>query len=314
MALSELDLSDHSLRSIVAQLAHLRAAYGDVFAAPELVEPNGTYFPDAFSVDPEGIHRLLERMATYAPLSAELGLKLAFVENEPDAKAGGGCGSGACAPGDRPKEIARGTAIETEDGYAVLVNVADVAEPALLTTTLARSLGRVVLFEADEEIDPREEAALAELTAVASGFGLLLLNGACLYKKSCGGMRRHQGTVLSVEELAMALALFVRAAEVRPATVKRHLEVTQREAFELALDFVDGQPKLVEALRSAPETLEDGVFTLEEKKGFFSRLLSSKKEEPDLGASPPPARQRSEEEQRRIAEMRALVDEALQEP
>jgi hypothetical protein len=148
---------------------------------------------------------------------------------------------------------------------------------------------------------------------VACGFGVLLLNGACVYKKGCGGMRRHQGTFLGVEELALAVALFVRMNEKKAGAVRRHLQVTQKEAFDAALDWVDGQPKLVRTLVDHPERLADGVFALEEKKGLFSRLLARKREdEPPTSIAVRP-KERTEEERRRIQETKALVDEALQE-
>jgi hypothetical protein len=310
-----MELSDDALRSIVAHLAHVRAAYGEVLADTALVEPNGEYFPDEFRLEPAAIERLMRRMMTYAPLSTELEVEVAYIEPEGEG-GGGGCGSGACGPGDAPKQAARGGAVETEDGYAVLLASSDVGEPKLLTASLARSMGRLVLFEADEEVDPRVEGALSELTAVASGLGVLLLNGACVYKKGCSGMRRHQGTFLGVEELALACALFVRVAGHKPGAVRRHLEVTQREAFDLALDWVDGQPKLVRTLTDEPALLADGVFALEEKKGLLARLLARKRD----ADGPPvelsvarPARERSPEELRRIQETKALVEEALQE-
>lgn len=315
-----MELSEDAIRSIVAHLAHLRAEYGEVLAEPELVEPNGEYFPDDFSLDPAGVDRVLRRMLTYAPLSDDLDVALGFVEAE-GGGGGGGCGSGACGTGGgAAKAAAHPTAVETDDGYGVLLNVADAGEPTLLTTSLARSIGRVVLFEADEDVDARDEGALAELTAVACGFGVIVLEGACVYKKGCGGMRRHQGTFLSVEELALALALFVRANEKKAGAAKRHLSVTQREAFEAALDWVDGQPKLVRALADAPETIADGVFEIEAKKGLLSKLLARKRTEDDVDedAAVSRARERasarSDEERRRIAETKALVDEALQEP
>jgi hypothetical protein len=309
-----MELSDDALRSIVAHLAHMRAAYGEVLGDADLVEPNGEYFPDEFALEPAAIHRLLRRMMTYAPLSADLDAQLAFVEPEGEGKAGGGCGSGACGPGGGGKSMVLGGAVDTADGYGVVLATSDVGEPKLLTASLSRSIGRLVLFEADEDVDPRDEGAIAELTAVACGFGVILLNGACVYKKGCGGMRRHQGTFLSVEELALATALFVRASDKKPGTVRRHLEVTQREAFDGALDWVDGHPSLLAALTDHPESLEDGVFVLEEKKGLLSRLLSRKRDDDAPESIPVRAKERTEEERRRIAEAKALVEEALNEP
>ena len=238
-----------------------------------------------------------------------------YREAEGEGGGGGGCGSGACGPGDAPKVVAKGGVLETEDGYAVVLEQSDVGQPKLLTASLARSMGRLVLFEADEEVDPRVEGALSELTAVACGLGVILLNGACVYKKGCGGMRRHQGTFLGVEELALACALFVRVTDRKPGAVRRHLEVTQKEAFDLALDWVDGQPKLVRALTKDPSSLADGIFTLEEKKGLLSRFLTRKREDDMPEAIPVSVKpkERSEEERRRIAETKALVEEALAE-
>jgi len=310
-------VSADAIASIVGHLAHLRSDYGEVLGDVDLVEPNGKYFPDEFKLEPAAIERLMRRMMTYAPLAADLDVEVVYVE--PEGEGGGGCGSGACSPGDKsPKQVARGGALETEDGYAVVLASADVGEPKLLTASLARSMGRLVLFEADEDVDARVEGALSELTAVACGLGIILLNGACVYKKGCGGMRRHQGTFLGVAELALACALFVRVTDRKASSVRRHLEVTQREAFDVALDWVDGQPKLVRALTNHPETLEDGVFVLEEKKGLFSRLLSAsrKRDDDELTTSMPasrPVRERSADELRRIAETKALVEEALQE-
>jgi hypothetical protein len=314
-----MQLSDASLRSIVAHIAHLRAAYGDVIGDSELVEPNGEYFPDEFALDADSVQTLLERMMTYAPLSEDLDVKLGIVEPDAEAaKAGGGCGSGACGPGGGSgggKATVLRPAVETDDGYVAVLAATDAGDTTVLTTSLARSVGRIVLFEADEDVDPRDEGPLSELTAVACGLGTILLNGASVYKKGCGGMKRHQGTFLSVEELALAVALFVRITDAKPARVKKHLEVTQREAFDAALSWVDDQPKLVKALAEHPETLEDGVFVLEEKKGLFGKLLSSRKrtdEEDFAPISKPKPSALSEEERRRIAETKALVEEALQ--
>lgn len=270
----DLSLREDQIRGIVAHLARLRADHAEVFADPDLVEPNGDFFPDAFTLDKDGIERLLRRTLSYVPIAERIEVALGFIRPESDVS-GGGCGSGSCGEGG-VKDIARGGAIETEEGYAVLVHAEDVGDPTILTTALARAAGRIVLFEADDAVDPRSEGALSELTALAAGLGLLLLNGACVYKKGCGGMKRHRATVLDVEELALGVALFVRAANKKPRTVRRHLEITQKEAFDAALEWVDERPALLRALVDCPETLADGIFPFEEKKGLFSRLLSRK--------------------------------------
>lgn len=317
-----MQLSDASLRSIVAHLAHLRAEYGEVLGDAELVEPTGEYFPDEFALDADSVQTLLERMMTYAPLSEDLEVKLGVVEPEGEdaAQGGGGCGSGACGPGGGGggKGKTLRPAVETDDGYVAVLAATDAGDTTVLTTSLARSVGRIVLFEAGEDVEARDEGAVSELTAVACGLGTILLNGASLYKKGCGGVKRHQATFLSVEELALALALFVRVTDAKPGRVRKHLAVTQREAFDNALSWVDDQPKLVKALADDPETLEDGIFVLEEKKGLFGKLLAKKRSDGDdldvdgVPLSKPKPSTLSEEERRRIAETKALVEEALQ--
>jgi hypothetical protein len=310
-----MELGDDAIRSIVAHLAHMRAEHGEVLDGAEVVLPTSEFFPDEFKVDPQGIERLMQRMATYTPLPSELELALGFIQPEDEPQAGGGCGTGACAPGDSKGAGKRHAgAVETETGYGILVHVSDANDPKILTASLARSLGRVVLFAADEEVDPRNEGALAELTAVACGLGAILLGGAAVYKKGCGGMRMHQGTFLGIEELALAVALFVRVRDEKAGSVKKHLDITQREAFDAALEWVDSQPKLVRALTDAPETLTDGIFDIESKKGLLSRFLTSRKKDDEAPDSIPISKRpaKSEEELRRLAEVKALVDEALQ--
>ena len=58
---------------------------------------------------------------------------------------------------------------------------------------------------------------------------------------------------------AVALALFLRLHDVKPGAARRHLETTQREAFEEALRWVDSNTPIVEALGAHPESLADGV-------------------------------------------------------
>lgn len=319
----ELELTEDRIRGVVAHVAHLRAEHAAAFAEPTLVEPTAEFFPDAFTLDAPSIERLLRRMLGHSPVSDDLDIGLGFIEPDGEVSGGGGCGTGACGTGGL-EAVARGGAVETEDGYAALVHVSDASDPTILTTALARSVGRITLFEAGEDVAARDEGPLSELTAIAAGFGVLLLNGACVYKKGCGGMKRHQATFLGLEEVALALALFVRVTGTKPSAARRHLEVTQRETFDAALAWVDGQPSLVRALAERPETLSDGVFSFEEKKGFFSRLFSraAAKPEDELSAALAGGghavriqpRERSDEERRRLAEAKALVDAALEEP
>jgi hypothetical protein len=307
--------SEETLRWIVARYAHLRAAHGAAIGTPQLLEPTGEFFPDVFSATPEGVATLFRRTLSYAPVADDLDFELAFAAPE-EKDGGGGCSSGACSPGEKEGGLALGNAFELDDGgYRVVVRVTDVGNPLLLTSSLARSAGSVVLFEAGEELADGEQGALSEIAATAIGYGAILLSGACVYMKSCGGLRAQVGTHLDVSELSVALALFLRVHGLKPGAARAHLETTQREAFDEALRWVDSNPALVAALQAHPETLTDGIFELSEAKGILGRLFAKK-----AVVAPPTAAElrssrapstRSEAERARLAEMKALVEESL---
>ncbi len=305
---------DEALTWLVTHYARLLAAHGEAFREPVLLEPTGKHFPDPFERDAASVDRLLRRMIGYAPLHDDLGLALRFLEPDEPATGGGcgtgGCGTGACAPGEK-KETARGV-VEIDDGYIVDVNVSDVGHATLLTSSLARSVGSLILAEAEEDVLAEELVPVSEMAALASGFGVLLLEGAHIYGKSCGGVRVHQATSLGVMELAVALGLFVRVNDLRPGAARAHLSVTQAEAFDKAMEWVDSNPEIVRGLKEHPETLAEGLFTLEPVRGFFGRLFGKKSEPlPDFTKAAPKKKVRTPEEQRKHDEIRALVDEAF---
>jgi hypothetical protein len=311
--------SDDSLRLIVQTYAAFRAAHGEAIGTPDLVEPNETYFPDAITLSAEGIATLLRRMLSYAPVGNDVPIALTFLEEE-NAKSGGGCSSGACGSDDAKGGGIRGGVTETADHYVVALNTMDARDPILLTTSLARSIGSVVRLEAGEEesrVDATVRGAEAEVAAAAIGFGILLANGSHVYAKGCGGVRMHQGTHLSLMETAIVLALFVRVHEADPARARSHFQTTQKEAWDDALAWVDSNDAIVAALVDHPESLATGHFTLQSTKGFLSRLFGKKRDrlpsemEIAMSAHVRPRRVRSADEERRLAEAKALVNEAL---
>jgi hypothetical protein len=298
---------DESLRSIVKAFARMRAAHGAAIGAPALVQPTAEFFPDEFRPDAASVARLLRRMIEYAPLSSELGVELAVVAPEPDHV--GGCGSAACGT-----TSGRGSSgvdvLELENGYRVVVAAMDVGNPDVLSTSLARSVGALVLHEAGERVG----AVASEIAAVVCGFGVLLLNGSCVWAKSCGGLRMAQATVLSVEETAVALALFVALHGVKVSHARKHLGATQREAFDVAQDWVESNPLLVASLRDHPERLARtgaSVLDFEPVRGPIGQWLHKRRLEQGLRA---PAKSStsaiSEERRRRLEEVSALMDEA----
>jgi hypothetical protein len=251
-------------------------------------------------------------MLAYAPVADDIALELAFVESE--GGGGGGCGTGGCGAGEGAKAgpVAEALSHAGGAGYRLIVPVRDVGDPSVLGAALARCVGGMVLGEAGEEVDDAERLATAEIAATLSGFGVLLLSGACVYTKSCGGLRAHQGTQLDVPSSAVSLALFLRLHDVKPGAARRHLETTQREAFDEALRWVDSNPAIVEALRVHPESLADGVFPIAPVKGLLSRVFGAKPAPlPEVIAPVSRRKARSEEEERRLAENKAIVEEAL---
>jgi hypothetical protein len=302
---------EDDLRWIVATYARLRAAHGDDIGTPELVLPTGDYFPDAFAPSPQGVGSMVRRMLTYAPVADDLHVELAFVEAE--GGGGGGCGSGACGTeGGASGPVAEALGLPDGAGYRLVLPTRDVADAAVLGAVLARCVGGVVLGEAGEAVADGERLQTAEIAATLSGLGVLLACGSCVYAKSCGGLRAHQSTALDVGSTAVALALFLRVQGEKPAVARRFLETTQREAFDEALRWVDSNPAIVEALRLHPESLSDAVFTLEPAKGALARLFGRKAAPaPAVVAAPRERRARSEAEERRLAEDKALVEEAL---
>jgi hypothetical protein len=303
-----MDLPDEaSLRWIVRTYARLRAAHGDALGAPVLVQPTGEFFPDAFQRDAASVERLLRRTMSYAPLADDLGVEIAFLAPEGDHS--GGCGSAAC--GTSGGASAHPTVEEHDDHYRVFVAVSDVGNSDVLTASLARTVGALVLHEAAE--DPEDAAGPeAEIAAVACGLGVLIANGAAVWAKSCGGLRMAQATVLAVEEAAVALALFTAVHGVKTSVAQAKLGATQREAFDHAIAWIESNPALIEALRERPEVLEAGLFPIEPVRGLLGRWLHKRNVEKEQRApAAAPVAPISEDRRRRLEEARALVDEVM---
>lgn len=298
---------EDALRWIVQTYAHLRAEHAEALSAPTLVQPTGEYFPDRFQHDAPSVERLLRRMMAHSPLADDLGIELAFLE--PAADHAGGCGSAACGPGGGGGG-AGPSVQELEDGYRVFVAVTDVANPDVLTASLARAVGALVLHEAGEAGD-EELGAAAEIAAAACGLGVILANGSAVWAKGCHGLKMAQATLLSVEETAVALALFAAVHGVKPSSVQAHLGTTQREALDTAWAWVESNPSIVRALRDEPVLLASGLFSLEPVRGLLGRWLHKRQVHKDGAAAAPASAPVSDERRRRIEEARALVDEVL---
>ena len=301
--------SEDVLRRIVAGYARLHAAHGVAIGRPGLVQPTGAFFPDEFRGDAASVACLLHRLTTYAPIADDLSLELAFIA--PGETQPGQCGTVACcSPGE--VELQGHGVEETASGYRVCISTSEVGHPNLLTASLARSLGAIVLYEAGDEVVDESAAEAAELAAVACGFGVLLLNGAEVWGKSCGGLRVAHATAFSVEELAVTLAMFLSLHEVKPSEARANLDASPRDAFDLAVSWMESNPRLVHELRERPALLDAGIFELQPVLGVLGRWRGRRQLEKELREGPSTSRAGiSDEKRRRMEEARALIDEVF---
>jgi hypothetical protein len=241
-----------------SELGALTRRYAAVAAELELeageqplVLPNGEWFPDKFQGDLESVERLLCRMQGYAGLEAtEITLSLAGLGADGASCSSGKASScGSCAaptPGSDEIALAR-----SASGYSIQLPASFVAHPIGLTSTLARLLGGIRFIESGAA---EADAEQAELSAVALGFGVLLLEGSYIYAKSCGGPSVGKLTALGCGELSWAFSLFLKVEGHEPGPAKKELSTTQRACFDeaWALASSSSNKKLVERLRDDP--------------------------------------------------------------
>ena len=264
-------LSDAVIRRLVTAYGDFVAEHGEAIGTPELVLPNADFFPDELTPNAEGVDTLLRRMLGYAPLAPDLDVRLRFVESE--GGDGGSCGPCGCGPNAGAKGPGANV-VDAGDGYVIDFDVADVAHPVVLTTSLARSIGAIVVHESGDEVAPVAFAARAEVAAVASGFGVLLANGAYIYGKSCGGARVVQATRHSVEEVTHLLALFIMQHDLKSGNARSELDPTARDAFDRAFAWAHSNDEIVTALRDHPASLAAGYFKVQPARLGLGRLFA----------------------------------------
>jgi hypothetical protein len=220
--------------------------------------------------------------------------------------------------------------VDAGEFWQVNVLPGEARQAIALSSALCRAIALAVLREADSP--PRLELDLAvDLSAVALGFGVILLEGSHIYRKSCGGPSIGCVTALGPIELALALALHaaVRAQSVRK--VDKYLSATQQEAFAEAKAWADSNAELCAKLRTEPERIARGEFDLNEPSSWLGRLLGKKArrapsadaastiEELEAALASAPIRSAAERPSAhkpadpKLEEIRRLVDEALSE-
>lgn len=279
------------IRNLLEAQANLRVDFAADYGQRPLVLPESEFFPDVFSPNEQGAKRLVARMQHHAGL---LDIPLTTrVIGANDAPSAAQCGSGACAPKTSSGDFER--LVDTGDEWILQLPQQELHHAVALTTTVARALALVFLQETQRKplqtTVPAE--VLVDLSAVNLGFGALLMEGAYIYQKSCGGPQVAQLTALSVAELAVLVAFFAHGDQPALKRAQRSLGTTQAAALRAAVALANGNQELVGLLRNAPELLLAGVFSLQPPKedlfGWlttpFRRQKSSDPADPLLAAA-----------------------------
>ena len=320
-----MELPNREVRhGLVAAYAEVVGSLGLLSTERALVLPNGEFFPDRFTADEASVQRMLDRLLEHAGIS-DMALVVRFYGEPAEGCGTGACGS--CGPTPAaPESEAMQRLIDAGEHWQVNVLPAEVGSPVALGSALCQAIALAVIREADTP--PRNlplELAI-ELTAIALGYGVLLLEGSHMYRKSCGGPSIARATALGPTEVALVLALSAAISEQSLRKVGKYLSATQSEAFAEAAAWADSNPALVQSLRAAPERVARGEFQLREPSSWLGRWLGTKlRRAPSAesattieeleaalgaGAKPRPALKAHDP---KLDEIRRLVDEALSE-
>lgn len=293
-----------------------------------LVLPNGEFFPDRFDGTPRSVAALMARIQDHAGLG-DLKVDLTLVTPEGEAQTVS-CSSGACGGtgkiDTRLDRVARGA-----DGtYTVTLSTGEVKSPVVLTTTLVRAVAYMFMMEADAfagTIDVEREP-LTDLAAVLLGFGVLMANGSYIYMKGCSGVQVHAATKMPVDEITLALGVFCRLHDVPERTASKHLEVTPAEHFDEAYAWASSNHAVIKMLRKSPGAVRAGDYSLQPARSWLARVLgvgakkaprTADEELAELersvkaGAAPAQKKALDPAKAKKLAELKALVDESLEE-
>ncbi len=296
-----------------------------------LILPTGEFFPDKFDGSPGSFASLMGRIQRHAGL-ADVPVELMLITPEGETQTVS-CASGACGSGGKI-DTRLDRVIRRDDGsYAVAIGVAEAKNPTVLTTTLVRSVATMFMIEcgAYEGEIPADREPLTDLAAVLLGFGVIVANGSYIYMKGCSGVSVHSATRMPVDEVTVALALFCKLHKIEGRSAARYLELTPREHLDEALVWASSNLALVEMLREAPDTVEADKYAIAPARSWLARVLgglggkkkSTAASEDDLdalerafaGGPAVPALKRAPVDAakaRKLAELRALVDESLE--
>jgi hypothetical protein len=343
-----MQLPDLPARAELARrYAYLLRHFGRELGQRPLVQHDATFFPDRFEHDAPSLERLVRRLQNHAGMDdVPIRVQLLSLEGEPAA--GGGCGSGACAPScgsGVSADAADGKVARLEerpDGWTLNVFDAELQHPVGLTTQLALALSDLFLAETQSARSPVEapREVSRDLACVALGLGLLVLEGSYVYAKSCGGPSVTQLTQLSVGELAVACSLFISAGQHSPRRALAGLSTTQRSLLAEANEWAASNRALVNQLVEQPGQIAAATPTVQETRSWLVRLFERAPRRKsaaaatsieqalaeglgegdllrlaeELSAAQPKERRKAAQKDREYAELAALVDEALRPP
>jgi len=263
-----------SLRLLVQRSAEATAILGLRAGEQPLVLPTAEWFPDAFTGDVASLEGLVARMQGYAGLE-ECHIEVGLLGDAEGANCGtGGCGSGGCAP-KQSAEVPQLLALP--NGFRIEMPAASLGHSIAMTATIARMLGHIRLARTGR-LDTSPE--LAELTATALGFGVLLLEASHIYSKSCGGPSVGRATALGPAQLALPFALFLAREGHKPRHASAELSVTQRTLLDEAWAVVQSNRSLVERLTTRPSDVAAGEFSLVEARSWLSRVFGRSDKSP----------------------------------
>jgi hypothetical protein len=318
--------AETQLRWILSHTATLLAQGAEPVRG--LILPTGEFFPDRFDGSPQSVASLMRRVQDHAGLGdLKVDLNLVSPEGETQKVS---CSSGACG-GTGTIDAKLDRVARRDDGsYLVTIPAAEVMNSTVLTTGMIRAVAFMFMTEADAYAGTLavDQEPLTDLAAVMLGFGVLLANGSYLYQKGCGGVKVHSATRMPVDEITVGLALFCKLFEVPERTAARHLELTQSEHFDEAAAWASSNASVVKLLRKKPDAIHEGEYSLSPARGWLARVLGvgAKKHaaSPDeelaeleraaRAAAPTSAKKALDPARaRKLAELRALVDESLEE-
>jgi len=80
-------------------------------------------------------------------------------------------------------------------------------------------------------------------------------------------------THMTVDELSLALAMYCKMHGENPRVARRHLDATPKMHFDEAVVWAESNTKVINLVASDPATIGEGGYSLNQARGWFSRLI-----------------------------------------